>query len=65
VRFLKGVLESYIDAGAKRVLARSARLGAVRVPDERIDTLSNIVSPKKPTYAEREHATRGKKVAAR
>jgi hypothetical protein len=24
VRFLKGVVESYIDAGAKRVLARSA-----------------------------------------
>ena len=28
------------------------RLGAVRVPDERIDTLSRIFSPKKTTYAE-------------
>src|SRR5215467_14006778 len=28
------------------------RLGAVRVPDERIDTLSKIFSPKKTTYAE-------------
>ena len=28
------------------------RLGAVRVPDERIDTLSRIFSPKKTTFAE-------------
>jgi ribosome-binding ATPase len=28
------------------------RMGAVRVPDERIDTLSRIFSPKKTTYAE-------------
>ena len=28
------------------------RLGAVRVPDERIDALSKIFSPKKTTYAE-------------
>src|SRR5215470_257611 len=28
------------------------RLGAVRVPDQRIDTLSKIFSPKKTTYAE-------------
>ncbi len=28
------------------------RLGAVRVPDDRIDTLSRIFSPKKTTYAE-------------
>src|SRR5678816_779407 len=28
------------------------RLGTVRVPDERIDTLSRIFSPKKTTYAE-------------
>jgi hypothetical protein len=28
------------------------RLGAVRVPDERIDTLAKIFSPKKTTYAE-------------
>jgi GTP-binding protein YchF len=28
------------------------RLGAVRVPDERIDTLSEMFSPKKTTYAE-------------
>ena len=28
------------------------RLGTVRVPDERIDTLSRIFKPKKTTYAE-------------
>ena len=28
------------------------RLGTVRVPDERIDTLSGIFTPKKTTYAE-------------
>src|SRR5678815_2098245 len=28
------------------------RLGTVRVPDERIDTLSKIFKPKKTTYAE-------------
>src|SRR5262245_18156713 len=28
------------------------RLGAVRVPDERIDTLSRIFKPRKTTYAE-------------
>src|SRR5215470_5579349 len=28
------------------------RIGTVRVPDERIDTLSKIFSPKKTTYAE-------------
>ena len=28
------------------------RLGIVKVPDERIDTLSKIFSPKKTTYAE-------------